>query len=83
MFLYSGHLPDTHTCTQEERKNEGESAKNKKRGVKKMKRTNLVNRLELLCDCKYSLDVVVAQLLNQVSNGGIVLGKKMEEKSRI
>lgn len=40
----------------------------------------MVDRLELFCDCKDSLNVVVTQLLNQVSNGGIVLKKKMEEK---
>lgn len=39
----------------------------------RLKETNLVNRLELLCDCKYSLNVVVTQLLNQVSNRRIVL----------
>ena len=38
--------------------------------------TNLVNGLELLCDCKDCLNVVVAQLLHQVSNGRIVLKKK-------
>lgn len=35
--------------------------------------TDQVNRLELLCDGKDRLDVVVAQFLNQVSDGGVVL----------
>lgn len=43
--------------------------------------TNFVNGLELLCDSKDSLNVVVAQLLNQVSNRGIVL--KKQKKSPI
>lgn len=41
----------------------------------KLKGTNLVNRLELLCDCENSLNIVVAQLLDQVSNRWIVLKK--------
>lgn len=44
----------------------------KERQIKKQ-RTHLVNRLELFCDRKDGLNVVVTQLLNQVSDGGIVL----------
>lgn len=37
---------------------------------------HLVNRLELLSDGKDGLDVVVAQFLNQMGNGGVVLQKQ-------
>ena len=38
-----------------------------------LNRTHLINRLELLCNCKDSLYIVVTQLLNKMSNGWIVL----------
>lgn len=37
---------------------------------------HLVNRLELLGDGEDGLDVVVAQFLNQMGDGGVVLPKQ-------
>lgn len=41
------------------------------------KKTNLIHRLELLGDSKDSLNVVVAQFLDQMGNGGVILENKM------
>lgn len=40
-------------------------------------KVHLVNRLEFLSDGKYGLDVVVAQFLNQMGDGGVILAKHL------